>query len=222
MEKSKSLDTLELGIFFLALQEALKSIALGSLPQGFPSSPKPPALITQSKHRSPANTRNRLFPCLCGLPALWMSTVSSFHTPCAKHRARVPHSEQVQISPGHSLLRLVPLQRSTAHFRAWHASLTFNSIFEACEVSRVQDRSGTRQIYHLPQLLRIAGGKILSPAERLSNSPRPPSPAVWARCQQIGAGSRTLGFPPSPRSGVGSLELSARKYSCPPAPPASP
>lgn len=54
MEKSKSLDTLELGIFFLALQEALKSIALGSLPQGFPSSPKPPALITQSKHRSPA------------------------------------------------------------------------------------------------------------------------------------------------------------------------
>lgn len=95
-------------------------------------------------------------------------------------------------------LRLVPAQRSTAHFRARHISLTFNSIFEACEVSRVQDRSGTRQVYHLPQLLRMAGGKILPPAERLSNSPRPPSPAVRARGQQIGAGRRTPGSPRCP------------------------
>lgn len=74
MEKSESLDTLELGIFFLALQEALQSIALGSLLQGFPSSPKPPALITQRKHHSRAakwlrKQRDRLFPRLRGLPA---------------------------------------------------------------------------------------------------------------------------------------------------------
>ena len=47
VEKSKSLDTLELGVFFLALQEALKSTALGSLLQGSPSPPESPALITQ-------------------------------------------------------------------------------------------------------------------------------------------------------------------------------
>lgn len=47
MEKSKSLDTLELSVFFLGLQEALKSTALGSLLQGSPSPPKSSALITQ-------------------------------------------------------------------------------------------------------------------------------------------------------------------------------
>lgn len=53
VEKSKSLDTLELGVFFLALQEALKSTALGSLLQGSPSPPEPPALITQGVSVTP-------------------------------------------------------------------------------------------------------------------------------------------------------------------------
>lgn len=53
MEKSKSLDTLELSVFFLALQEALKPTALGSLLQGSPSPPEPPALITQSVSITP-------------------------------------------------------------------------------------------------------------------------------------------------------------------------
>lgn len=48
MEKSRSLDTLELSVFFLGLQEALKSTALGSPLQGSLSPPEPPALITQS------------------------------------------------------------------------------------------------------------------------------------------------------------------------------
>lgn len=48
MEKSRSLDTLELSVFFLHLQEALKSTALGSPLQGSLSPPEPPALITQS------------------------------------------------------------------------------------------------------------------------------------------------------------------------------
>lgn len=53
MEKSKSLDTLELGVFFSALQEALKSTALGFFLQGSPIPPKPPALITQSVSITP-------------------------------------------------------------------------------------------------------------------------------------------------------------------------
>lgn len=55
MEKSKSLDTLELSAFFLALQEALKSTALGALLQGSPSPPEPPALITQRVSITPSS-----------------------------------------------------------------------------------------------------------------------------------------------------------------------
>lgn len=47
MEKSRSLDTLELSVFFLGLQEALKSTALGPPLQGSLSPPESPALITQ-------------------------------------------------------------------------------------------------------------------------------------------------------------------------------
>lgn len=43
MEDSQSPDTPELGVFLLALQEAFKSAALGSLLQGSLSHPKPPA-----------------------------------------------------------------------------------------------------------------------------------------------------------------------------------
>lgn len=68
MEKSKSLDTPELTVFFLGLQEALKSTALGFLLQGSPSPPKFPALITQrvkASHPSSkvtAQTQNQAVP----------------------------------------------------------------------------------------------------------------------------------------------------------------
>lgn len=47
MEKSRSLDTLELSVFFLGLQKALKSTALGSPLQGSLRPLESPALITQ-------------------------------------------------------------------------------------------------------------------------------------------------------------------------------
>lgn len=77
MEKSRSLDTLELSVFFLGLQEALKSTALGSPLRGSLSPPESPALITQVVSTEwPHKQRYTMFPCL---GASWHSEDVTHH-----------------------------------------------------------------------------------------------------------------------------------------------
>lgn len=228
MEDSRSPDTPELGVFLLALQEAFKSAALGSLLQGSLSRPKPPASsFRQQLHPQAAVRLHRQKQAAASSwPPVTLRTAAprppGFDTPGTKHRVSLMRL----LSTCRALLGACPSRRGPVQ-----RGTTFTSPLTA--FSRPVKSAGLRTGWVPGRLIisrsswELQAGRCreTSPPAR-SCHPTAPGCLPQARLdhEQMAAGARTARFtqPCTERlspQGKGSLGSGAGKKHRPPASP---